>query len=61
MALTYVYVLHYEDLTGMGSVQGVYTTREKAEASRNEMLAEEFEGEAMYSPEDFNIESFILD
>jgi len=61
MALTYVYVLSYEDLTGMGSVQGVYTTKEKAEAARNEMLAEELEGEAMYSADDFNIEGMILE
>ena len=59
--LTYVYVVEYEDLTGMASLQGVFTTKEKAQACVDRMLAEMEDGEPMYSVNDFNIERMILE
>jgi hypothetical protein len=50
-----IFVLWYDDPTDGKVVRGVYSNYEKAEARLNEMLAEEFEGEAMYSPESFSI------
>ena len=50
-----IFILWYDDLIDGKVIRGIYSNYEKAEAYLNEMLAEEFEGEAMYSPEDFSI------
>ena len=50
-----IFILWYDDLIDGRVIRGIYSTYEKAETYLNEMLAEEFEGEAMYSPESFSI------
>ena len=56
-----VYVLWYEDLPGDRTIKGIFSSEDKAQECKIDLLLEEFEGEPLNSPEDFEIEEITID
>jgi hypothetical protein len=56
-----VYVVWHNDCGEGDKLYGVFSTKEIAQKFIDRECKEEFEGEAMYSPEDFSISSHDVD
>ena len=56
-----VYAVWLDDICDGKVIQGVYSSRVKAQACIDEMLTDEYEDEGIFSPEDLTIEEFYVE
>ena len=56
-----VYAVWLDDLCEGKVIQGIFSSKAKAQACVDNLLSDEFEDEGIYSPEDLDIEEFYLE